>query len=91
MSRRSGNKDDGELYHIAYLEDAKVHEFLMAAEEIGFLSWKDQYVPDPHITGGFQVWIRIVFSDSTEKKVYGFNAYPEKWDEMWDALNELIS
>ena len=74
---------------ICDLEDDRIADFLSAVKDYGFLSWKEEYLPKGIIHDGHQWGIVIVFSDGTEKGIYGDNRYPDTWDEMSIAYEDL--
>jgi len=78
-----------EYTFVCDLEDNKITDFLHAVHEYGFLSWEEEYLPEGIIYDGHRWGIVIHFSDSTEKSIYGDNRYPETWDEMSMAFEDL--
>lgn len=69
-------------------DGGKIAAFLQAAERYGFADWEESYIEYAVADG--DVWrIEINFSDGTTKSISGNSAYPETWEEMSVALEEL--
>ena len=73
---------------IKILEDESINAFLLTAQEKGFTEWEKFYDNDV-VDGGHQWGILVSFSDGTEKEIRGSNAYPETWNEICDAFQNL--
>ncbi len=70
------------------LSDEKIETFILESARYGLTNWDDSYVNN-HIKDGHNWGMTINFADSTEKKIYGSNKYPETWDDMYIALEHL--
>ena len=71
------------------LEDEKITDFLNAIKEYELLSWEGEYRLTGEYHDGHQWSINIIFSDSTSTGAYGDNNYPETYDEIREALENL--
>ena len=79
---------DEEYSFVCNLDDGKIASFLHDVEKYKFLLWEEEY--SPGIIHDGHVWsIEVCFSDNTEKVMRGHNQYPETWDEMSIAFEDL--
>ena len=73
---------------VSDLDEENIATFIRSSARYGFTKWKDKY-DDPNVEDGHQWGIRIVFADGTEKQVYGSNKYPQTYEKMADAFQQL--
>ena len=73
------------------LDEKEMDHFLRAAGRHGFSNWaKDgQDYRDKEISPVRDWEIRIVYSDGTEDRLDGCNAYPDSWNDMNNAFKAL--
>ena len=70
------------------LEDGNIRAFLNSAARYGFAGWDTSY-NNLNTYDGYQWGITITFSDGSEKEMSGSNAYPDAWDKMRGAFENL--
>ena len=73
------------------LDDGKIERFRKQAARYGLAYWKNTYktLLDSFMFDG-HVWeMQLYFSDGTQKKIYGHEAYPLIWNDMNDAFERL--
>ena len=70
------------------LSDSSIDEFFEAKKEYGFDNWENEYINNA-FEDGHEWGIVIDYSDGNKKEIKGSNAYPETWDEMFVAFENL--
>ena len=78
-----------EYTFVCDLDDKRISDFILAVDDYKLLSWEEEYLPAGIIHDGHRWAIWIYFSDSTQQSMYGHNRYPETWNEMYLAFEEL--
>ena len=73
---------------VGSLDDEKIAAFFEDCDEYGFNDWEEDYSRQD-IMDGHQWGIFVTFADGSVKKVHGSNAYPETWNEMKTAFENL--
>jgi len=66
-----------------------IEEFINAVEKYGFLDWENEYENIRGLRDGHQWGIDITFIDGTKKEIKGSNNYPDTWNEMLIAFENL--
>ena len=87
VARDTTSKNEGFTFVCSLSED-KIETFILESSRNGFTNWKDTYEND-NILDGHQWGIIIMFSDSTKKEISGSNQYPETWNKMFEAFENL--
>lgn len=92
------NLENGRLFEVfsgecepLFIKDLgndEIQVFLRESARFGLTQWEERYV-DPGICDGHQWGITIYFADGEKMESRGSNAYPETWDDMNAAFNEL--
>jgi len=73
---------------VSDLDEDKIEVFRRKARLYGFDQWREEHRHD--LVQGGNCWqITIVYSDETEKTMFGYAAYPLTWNQMHDAFEEL--
>ena len=70
------------------LSAEKIEEFLRESARCEFTEWKERYT-NINVADGHQWKIIVTFSDSSSITSEGGNKYPETWDGMYAALENL--
>ena len=83
-------KDNNYIF-VCDLCEKKTTEFFRAVKKSRLLFWEDEYLPEHEIYDGLQWEIIIMFTDSTKKVIYGDNSYPDTWNKMAEAFEELTN
>lgn len=63
--------------------------FIQSILELNIYSWKNEY-SDPYILDGEEWIICIKYHHGKDIKIKGSNAYPEKWKEFKEIINDFI-
>ena len=85
--RNNLSENEGFLF-VKDLENEAIQIFINEATKLEFLLWEETYI-NMNMFDGHQWGITIIFSDSSEKCIYGSNEYPETWGEMREVFKNL--
>ena len=70
------------------LDEKAIEVFARESARFSFTKWENSYV-DEGVEDGHQWTIIINFADGEIRGVYGSNKYPQTWDKMRVAFEEL--
>ncbi len=70
------------------LEQAAVERFLCGPAAARLVEWREVYLHLNYLDG-HQWEITLTFQDGETRQILGSNAYPEGWDNLYDALYTL--
>jgi len=70
------------------LDVEKVEQFMRDSAQYGLTLWESSYV-NYNVLDGHQWGMIITYADTTQSSVSGSNEYPETWDKMLKAFEDL--
>jgi len=85
--RDSSSENEGFTY-VCDLDQEKIDDFIRKSSRYGFTLWDNSYYNN-NIEDGHQWGIIITYFDSSQYKITGSNEYPETWDKMLKAFEDL--
>ncbi len=88
FTARDSSSDNEGFTFVCNLEDDKIETFILDSSRYGFTNWEKSY-KNNNIVDGHQWGITIMFSDSKKKEIIGSNKYPETWNDMYEAFENL--
>ena len=72
------------------LSDDKIHLFWQTINEIDVWNWKREYSPEEEMLDG-HIWeLNLTSNTGRSKKVWGQHTYPENFNYLIKALNNLF-
>ncbi|MDR1820965.1 MAG: hypothetical protein LBQ91_00865 [Oscillospiraceae bacterium] len=85
-----GSEDgDRGFQFVSRLEDSNIDVFFRESARLGLTKWRAEY-NNYDVLDGSSWYMKIVFSDGTVKEMSGVNAYPDTWDDMMGAFEDLV-
>ncbi len=73
---------------VSELSAEAVSKFRAQCEILNLTDWKEEYYNND-ICDGHQWGMTIRFADGSERQIFGSNEYPDTWDDMREAFEEL--
>ena len=82
---------DSELEKITHFSDEDKENFVRKANMYVFFSWKESYSPIGEVHDGGYTDFLIIYNDGSQHKTSCYNAYPDTYDAMWEAIRECFT
>ena len=87
QERNRESENEGFTF-VCNLESEKIEDFIEKSIRNGFTKWHGFY-DNPNICDGHQWGIEITYADQTATEISGSNRYPNTWNKMRKAFEEL--
>ena len=86
--RRDKSLENEGFTFVSDLDAEKIEQFLKDAARCGLTRWESSYINEG-VFDGHQWGMIITYADATQSSVSGSNKYPETWDKMLKAFENL--